>query len=216
MVQLFDRDRAAFINCGKHSQNLPSLHRLGLDPELEDRLRCLGQVRPNICTRPLLFFNHPDLAEQEVHHKTPMHQDWLSMDGSLNLIVVWVALVDISVSLGALQVVPGSHLDGIHEPPGEPVGGFKAIRGIPEERFVDVEVKAGDALFFSGLVIHRSGFNTSDQIRWSCHFRYNDLAERTFIERGYPSPYVYRPTHERVWPGFPDAETVRAYFSERK
>lgn len=213
MAELFAKDRVAFINCGKHSQNLMSLHRLGLDPLIEERLSDLGQINPNICTRPVLFFNHRALAEQDVYYKTPSHQDWLSMDGSLNLIVVWVPLVDVPIPLGALQIAPKSHLHGLYEPPNEAVGGFTAIKEFPEDCFIDVEVKAGDALFFSGLLVHRSGNNVSDRIRWSCHFRYNDLAESTFIARGYPSPYTYRPTQERVWPRFPDAQIARDYFN---
>ena len=71
---------------------------------------------------------------------------------------------------------------------------------------MSVEVKAGDALFFSSFLIHRSGDNVSDAIRWSCHFRYNDLSEKTYIKRGYPSPYQYRPLPELVTPDFPKKE----------
>jgi phytanoyl-CoA hydroxylase len=214
LAEMFQRDRVALFNCGKHCQNLISLHRLGLHPDVLGEVERLGVIAPNICTRPVLFFNHPALAEQEVYYKTPAHQDWLSMDGSLNLVVVWIPLGDVSVALGTLQVVPGSHLQGLHEPKAEAVGGFVPIPGLAEEAFVDVEVSAGDVLFFSAFLVHRSGNNVTDRLRWSCHFRYNDLQDPSFIDRRYPSPYVYRPTHERVRPGYPDAQTLRRYFGE--
>ena len=36
------------------------------------------------------------------------------MQGSLNAIVVWVPLVDVA-ELGALEIIPGSHLWGLQE-----------------------------------------------------------------------------------------------------
>ncbi len=44
------------------------------------------------------------------------------------------------------------------------------------------------------------------------HFRYKDLSETTFIDRGLPHPLVYRPTPELVTPGFPRPDQVGAIF----
>ena len=51
----------------------------------------------------------------------------------------------------------------------------------------------GDIVFFDSKLIHGSGDNTSSLIRWSCQYRYNDLLDTNFIQRGYPHPYLYRP-----------------------
>ena len=56
-----------------------------------------------------------------------------------------------------------------------------------------VTLNKGDILIFSSFLVHKSGELTNDEIRWSCHFRYNNLNEVDFIERGYPSPYQYIP-----------------------
>jgi len=84
-----------------------------------------------------------------------------------------------------------------------------AARQLP---FVSVEVTKGDALFFSTFLIHRSGENTSNSIRWSCHFRYNNLCEPTFIQRGFPHSYIYKPQDELITPGFPSAQDVYEAF----
>ena len=68
------------------------------------------------------------------------------------------------------------------------------------------------ALFFSSLLVHQSGTNMSSSIRWSCHFRYNNLLEPTFIARGYPHPYLYRPQEELITPNFPSLAEVEAVF----
>jgi ectoine hydroxylase-related dioxygenase (phytanoyl-CoA dioxygenase family) len=136
------------------------------------------------------------------------------MQGSLNAIVVWIPLVDINEQLGALRVVPGSHREGLLE--SQPDEWYRHIEGTSDADFLSVEVRAGDALFFSAFLVHASGDNTTDAIRWSCHFRYNDLAEATYVARNYPSPYVYKPQQELITPGFPDPTLVRQAFVYRE
>ncbi|HEY5073290.1 MAG TPA: phytanoyl-CoA dioxygenase family protein [Pyrinomonadaceae bacterium] len=216
MFQLFKIDLPAIITCGKQVQHLISLHRLALDDRIVAILKELGLSFPNICTRPTLYFNHSSLAQKEVFWRLAMHQDWRSMQGSLDSVVVWLPLVDIDKSLGALEIVPGSHHGGLL--PAEMVDNYghidpKALEAIELARLLAVEVKRGDALFFSALLLHRSGTNVTNSIRWSCHFRYNNLSERTFIERGYPHPYFYSPQKDLISPGFPTVADVGKIFS---
>jgi phytanoyl-CoA hydroxylase len=65
--------------------------------------------------------------------------------------------------------------------------------------------KVGDILIFSAFLIHQSGNNITNKIRWSVQLRYNNLDEPTFIERGYPMAYIYKPETELVTPDFPTA-----------
>lgn len=211
MVQLFQKDPQTFINCGKQAQHLISLHRLSLDQRILDILSELGLDFPNISTRPLLYFNARALAKKEVYWRLEAHQDWRSMQGSLDSIVVWIPLIDIDRSLGALEVIPQSHRRGLLA--AEMLDGYGRLReeiGVGE--FLPVEVKRGDALFFSSLLLHRSGTNDTSAIRWSCHFRYNNLAELTFIARGFPHPYLYRPQEELITPDFPARAQVEKIF----
>jgi len=43
------------------------------------------------------------------------------------------------------------------------------------------------------MLAHKSGDILNDSIRWSCHFRYTDMLEQDFINRGFPNPYTYKP-----------------------
>ena len=211
MARFFQENAAAFMNAGKVCQHLISLHRLSLANVLVRQLHDLGLEAPVICTRPVIYFNTRKLARTEVYYKTPPHQDWRSMQGSLNAIVVWIPLVDIDQELGALRVVPGSHREGLCE--SQPDEWYRHIEGARDADFLSVEVRAGDALFFSAFLVHASGDNITDAIRWSCHFRYNDLAETTYVARNYPSPYLYKPQQELITPGFPDRDLVRQAFA---
>lgn len=210
LYDFFRQDLAGFSNCGKQIQHLISLHRLSLDERIQSVLRELGLSFPNICTRPVVFFNSRYLATKEVYWKVFAHQDWRSMQGSLNAVVVWVPLGDIDRNLGALEVVPGSHRLGLIT--SEVVERFGKVDGFVDADFQPIEVQQGDALVFSAFLVHRSGVNSTESIRWSCHFRYNDLAEQTFIERGYPHPYLYQPSEQLLTPDFPSREAVEHVF----
>jgi hypothetical protein len=210
MFELFEADLAAFVNCGKQVQHLISLHRLSLDERITDVLKELGLDFANIATRPLLYFNSSRLAKKEVYWRLANHQDWRSTQGSLDSIVVWIPLIDIDTALGALEVLPGSHKDGLFQAEFE--DGYGRIDDDFQAPFVPVEVKRGDALFFSTFLVHRSGTNVTDSIRWSCHFRYNNLLEPTFIERGVPHPYLYRPSETLMTEDFPSVEQVNDLF----
>jgi len=211
MSRYFSQDLAGFINCGKTCQHLISLHRLSLRDDIVAQLIALGVKKPNICTRPVLYFNSKHLAQSEVYYKSPPHQDWRSMQGSLNSIVAWVPLVDLSHELGALEIIPCSHLWGLQESSEDKW--YRHIEGLRDDQYESVDVKAGDVLFFSAFLVHRSGDNVTDSIRWSCHFRYNDLEEPTFVSRKFPNPYTYAPQQELVTKNFPSIEEVRKVFS---
>jgi phytanoyl-CoA hydroxylase len=212
MAELFKLDIDAFINCGKQVQHSFALHRMALDERLEVLLRDLGLTHPNICTRPVLYFNHPSLARKRVYHTVFPHQDWRSMQGSLDAVVIWCPLLDINRSLGALEVVPGSHRRGLLT--GSVEDGFGKVDEalLDADSFQSVEVQQGDALFFSSLLVHRSGDNITDRIRWSCHFRYNNLTDPTFIERKYHHNYLYRPNDELQPESRPKQADIDALF----
>lgn len=214
MFELFQADLPAFTNCGKQAQHLISLHRLSLDARIIATLKEVGLAFPNISTRPLLYFNAERLAKKEVYWKLDVHQDWRSMQGSLDSVVVWLPLVDIDQSLGALEVYPGSHLWGLLD--AEMADGYGRLRSdLDKGQLLPVEVERGDALFFSTLLVHQSGTNVSPSIRWSCHFRYNNLCDPTFIARGFPHPYLYRPQEDLITPEFPSPSEVEKVFAPR-
>ena len=136
------------------------------------------------------------------------------MQGSLNAIVVWVPLVDIPQKLGALEIIPESHLWGLLESHQDEW--YRHIEGLRDEQYQSIEMKAGDALFFSAFLVHRSGNNQTDSIRWSCHFRYNDLEEPTFVSRKYPNPYTYAPQQDLLTRDFPSIEELRKSYSVKE
>ena len=96
LYRLFDEDIECLSNSGKQIQHLISLHSLSLQSKVIELLKQTGVETPIISTRPVLYFNHPKLAKQKVFHSVDAHQDWRSMEGSLNSGVIWLPLLDIN------------------------------------------------------------------------------------------------------------------------
>jgi len=208
LYRLFEDDLQCLMNCGKQVQHLISLHRFSLHERITKLLIEMGFGFPCISTRPVMFFNHPKLAQKKVFYKVDAHQDWRSMQGSLNSVVIWFPLIDINKDLGALEIVPKSHLSGLITEKIEQGFGMVHVDETMKQNFLSVEVERGDALVFSSFLIHQSGENITDEPRWSCHFRYNDLDESTFIQRGYPHAYVYKPQEELITKDFPKKDQI--------
>ena len=190
MIRLFNEHESVFINCGKIIQTgLIELYQLAINDSLLNSLKELGLGFPNLCTRPVLFFNHPKLAKEEHYYKTPPHQDWQSMQSSSDSLVVWVPLVDVNVDNGTLLIWPKTHKLG--PLPFKSIGGFASVEA--NNQFIQENFSMGDIVIFSTLLIHASGDILNDTIRWSCHFRYTNMLDNDFIENGFPNPYIYQP-----------------------
>lgn len=213
LYKLFEEDIECLANSGKQIQHLISLHSLALQNKVIELLKQIGLETPTISTRPVLYFNHPKLAKQKVFHTVDAHQDWRSMQGSLNSVVIWIPLIDINKDLGALEILSGSHLDGLRTDHVENGFGMVALtKEEEEEELIPIEIERGDALLFSSFLIHQSGNNITDRPRWSCHFRYNDLEDETFINRKYAHPYIYKPAEELITKDFPSNEELSKIF----
>lgn len=190
MIRLFNEHESVFINCGKIIQTgLIELYQLAINDSLLNSLKDLGLAFPNLCTRPVLFFNHPKLAKEEHYYKTPPHQDWQSMQSSSDSLVVWVPLVDVNIDNGTLLIWPKTHKLG--PLPFKSIGGFASVEA--NNQFIQENFSMGDIVIFSTLLIHASGDILNDTIRWSCHFRYTNMLDNDFIENGFPNPYIYQP-----------------------
>lgn len=212
MYALFEKDFDAFVNTGKTVQHLISLHRLGTDPKITAQLQELGLTNPIIGVRPAMQFNSRFLSKNgSKHWKLDPHQDWRTGQGSLDSAVIWFPLVPANKELGSVQVMPGSHFKGLMD---ADTSGYQGgiLADLNHSEFVQTELEVGDIVVFSTLLIHQSGNNTTDLIRWSVQFRYNNLDDASFIERAYPMAYIYKPEEELLTPGFPSLADIKEVF----
>ena len=103
----------------------------------------------------------------------PLHQD--NGYGTLDPpddITVWVALTDATLANGCLHVAPGSHLGGLVEHRVAPPPTRRSARRPPWTPCA-LELAAGEAVAFSGMLLHGSGDNTTSAERVALFARYS-------------------------------------------
>lgn len=113
------------------------------------------------------------------HNEVPFHQDFMNRGGERKLIV-WVALDEVTVSNGALKVVPGSHHEGYRDfvkIKGEThhtrLRGWESFNG--NSQFV--EMNKGDVLVFDAKLIHGSDRVDVTSTRFAARFAVTSMAE---------------------------------------
>ncbi|HSJ92124.1 MAG TPA: phytanoyl-CoA dioxygenase family protein [Ilumatobacter sp.] len=101
----------------------------------------------------------------------PLHQDdgYGTLDPPDDL-TVWVALTDTTTDNGCLVVAPSSHLGGIVEH--RVAAHNPAFREASTVEVIPLELAAGEAVAFSGLLLHGSGDNLTDRERVALFARY--------------------------------------------
>jgi phytanoyl-CoA hydroxylase len=213
MFRLFEEDFERFVNTGKHAQHLVELWRLASSKAITQLLTSIGLEFPALSVRPTLFFNSKRLDKTGHYWKLESHQDWRSSQGSIDSVTIWFPYVDCSTSLGALEVIPGSHRCGLLS--SSTVDYYAKINdGLTRDcDFLPIEMNVGDLLIFNGFLVHRSGLNQTGRIRWSSQLRYNNLRETSFRRRKMPHTFTYTPWLDLATPGSPTNEEIANFFN---
>lgn len=142
------------------------------------------------------------------------HQDFPSVQGSLDGVVVWVPLVNVDKNNYPLEVIPASHMQGIlpiikHENSTWEVKTSQFV----EADYVPVEVEVGDVVFMSCFTVHRSSTRgQAGRMRLAMSTRFDHAEEPTYVDRAYPTAYVRTVHREQYVENFPTLEQVRNVF----
>jgi ectoine hydroxylase-related dioxygenase (phytanoyl-CoA dioxygenase family) len=214
MSDLYHKDFTIFSNCSKQVQNLVSLHELGVSRQVVEILNELGLAKPILSVRPCVLMNNKGLdkgGETGKYWRLPPHQDWYYSQGSVDSVTVWYPYVPVDKKLGSLELIPGSHLWGLQKC-GDDNDYGEMTEDFPDNKYVTFDTNPGDVLVFVSLTVHRSGINSTNRVRWSSQFRFNNLVESTFVERRFPNPFVYHPTRLLETPGFPKVDDLKKTF----
>jgi hypothetical protein len=112
-------------------------------------------------------------------YPTPPHQDFPLIQGTPDVLTVWLPLAECSPRDGALRVLTRSPRRGLRLP--EPTAGVGGV-GVPvrpdeEEDWVSASYRPGDALVFHSLTVHWAPPNQGDRLRLSCDYRYQRADE---------------------------------------
>jgi phytanoyl-CoA hydroxylase len=185
--------------CARQMQNtLAQLH-AGTKPEITKLLKKLGMRSPSAWVLPEI---RADMS-MDRRYMQPWHQDWRSGQGSFNSVTIWTPLHDVKKENGAIEVIAGSHLDGYRDVDviQDPLR-YIMKNPLPADAFSFVaELKRGECILFSQMLLHASGDNTSGLPRLTCQFRFADRAESHFMNNNYRAPQ----TTDLVWEHPPTA-----------
>ncbi len=178
-----------------------SLHRLRTHPRVIDLFgRIFGE--------PALA--HPMFVQRNIFPRTDrfefttgVHQDRVHIGGATSY-ALWVPLGDCPREKGALAVAAGSHTEGILETKvGSGAGGMDISVPVPGT-WLTGSFKAGDALIFQDVTVHKALPNRSREIRMSFDARYQPV--RAPIADTNMIPYAGCGTWEDVYTGWQNTD----------
>ena len=144
-------------------------------------------IGPNVC----LWFNQfvtklPD--SKSGRSEFPWHQDngYVPIEPTTNL-TIWIALDDVDEQNGCVWVVPGSHKGGLL-PHRSPNAGSWHLTVAVDGDGVPAKLKAGEAVIFTGLTLHRSKLNHTNKPRRAFFIEYTDATAHYTKSGGEPQP----------------------------
>ena len=172
---------------------LPALSRMSGSEAVRELCLALGLGLPSLMGCCNMRLDKPG----DARHLFEWHQDTLYLLGSTNAVTLWIPLQDVDLAHGTIEVVPGSHGQGIL--PFRKVSDKAVAPGVPflqRDLSLDIEVtqtplaieaKRGDVVVFRQMLLHRSTPNHSEQIRWTAQLRVTDVAEAEHRRQRCPS-----------------------------
>jgi ectoine hydroxylase-related dioxygenase (phytanoyl-CoA dioxygenase family) len=213
-ARLLAVDVEAYINTARMTQMLASAHQLMASDAIVDIVRALGLSFPIISTRLSNHIMSDVLRIPGGYHKSPPHQDWRSMQGSLDAVVLWAPTTPVTERSHPLQVASGSHLLGLLDTVDHIMTPMVSDPRITEESYVSLPMEPGDVVAFSSFTVHRTGETGDGQVRIAFSTRYNNAEEPTYVEHGYPTPYKYSYRTDLIVPDFPKPSDIARIFPD--
>jgi hypothetical protein len=211
-VRLLKADVPTYIATSRLTQDLPSVHRLLISEPILNFARQLGVALPVVTNKPSLHFMTSDLKIPNGYHKSPPHQDWRSMQGSLDSVVFWLPLTPVSTRSNPLEVVPKSHLLGLLDTVEHIMTPTVSDGRMTDESYVPIAVDPGDIIFFSSFMVHRTSEQDDGLVRIAASGRLNNALEKTYVEHGYPTPYKYSYRTDLIFKDFPSLAELATIF----
>ena len=117
----------------------------------------------------------------------PYHQDWPSMGTSSKAVIAWTSMSDIGRQGPGLRVIPGSHLRGLW--PGTQTESGYVLEQQEIDNYNDLEIQAGDVLFMSPFLVHKTRTSQGDGWKLSFSCRFDDFQAPDWSERNFVSAY---------------------------
>ncbi len=214
---VFDLDLNLYLSILRLGSRLQSVYALTMHDNLVHLLEELGCRVSVLPCGVALHLVADELKVPGGYFGWGAHQDWASAQGSLDQFVLWTPLMDVDKDFYPIEIIPGSHKMGVLPGDRQSANARGALITIEpghvdEKDFVPVEIERGDAVIFSGLLVHRTGHGSRSGLRIACGARFDNVQDPTFVERGYPCAFRLHAETQALHPGFPTLDQVRQLF----
>jgi hypothetical protein len=208
MEALLSADASRYLGAARLAAKLVSVQRLALSTEILGLVRALGLPLQTMPTPPVVHVMGETLKVPGGYYGIGAHQDWPSIQGALDGIVVWAPLVDVDDQRFPVEVIPASHRKGLWAGTPSPTAFDIDPALYRDEDFIRVPARRGDALLFTTFTVHRTALRGSRGFRIAISLRYENATEPTFVERGYPCAYTRTVARGLFVEGFPSPRQV--------
>ena len=146
----------------------------------------------------------------EDRYRAPWHQEFPAQLRSLDGVVFWSPLVEITPELGPVEIANGSHKEGpipVYEDNGDIVrsGAYSLRLDREQERLRKYPIvapctKPGDLILMDFLTLHQSGRNAATRSRWSMQFRYFNFADPVGVDIAWAGSFAAGKRFEEFFP----------------
>lgn len=214
MQELIKFDSDAYLAAARRSAKLASVTHYITHNKILDAVKSFGIELATIAAEPVLHITSDKLRIPNGYHGIEPHQDWPSIQGSLDCVVTWAPLVEVTENNFPLHVVPKSHRLGLLK--GDiTANAYKIFESEYDQKsFVPVPVSPGDVVLMSGWTIHKTGLDNCTGLRIAISNRWENACESTFINRNYPSAYIKSVHRELITENFPSQAQINKIFDD--
>jgi hypothetical protein len=172
---------------------LLSIHQINVNPKL------IRLSKRFMKTKTLMNHMSYDLRVDRPHDDEslfPWHQDYPVIQDSEDALIYWIPLRDVGLQDGCLSIAPRSHQLGVlpqywHSEEDEVSTTVPSASILSQFPCLRVPVCAGDVFVFNTLLLHASGINRSDRIRWTLQVRHGNFENTKAIARNWPNSSVW-------------------------
>jgi len=209
---LFKHDIKIYLATLTLCAKLVSLYELHVHPAVRDFVKAIGITLPVFQTAPVMHLMSKALKIPGGYQGFGVHQDWPTLQGSLDTVTLWIPFIDVDENLFTMDIIPGSHKAGLLPYTRQNHIFEVDAAHYQEADFIPMVAKRGDIVFMSSFAIHRSSLRGDHRLRVSTSMRYENAAEPHFIARRYPFAQKRSVITDLITPDFPTAGQVQGIY----
>ena len=150
-------------------QSIEPFHALAFHPALLSLQRSLVAA-PFVHPRKIASLLYPNFA-------VPPHQDYPSVQGTTDVVTLWVPLVTLPSSAGTLRVLRQGDARRLLPLRSLPDAGADIDADLPSGAWASYEYCAGDVVVLHSLTVHEVTVNRSDELAIAAEYRFQSSRE---------------------------------------